>query len=103
MTDDLYFTIEWRKRRKTIYIDDKPTIDEQHEIVEESILIVESLVYVLTEAAIHSEKCPGDKFALFNNVQTVIIGFCSSALSGLGDLEKRREQLEKTVDRLQTI
>ena len=65
MSDDLYFTIEWHKRRKTIHIDDSLTIDEKHESAEQALLIAESLFYCFSQAAISNELSNDDRFAFF--------------------------------------
>lgn len=100
MPDDLYFTIEWRKRRKKIDIDDHLSMDEKHEAAEKSLFIVESLVYCLTESAINSELGVDERFAFFDNVRETIYKFLSSAIDESGEIDERRKELEKKVSKL---
>lgn len=92
------FSIEFRKQTKHISESDKITIDEQFEVGEKSLFYVESLAHFMTTEASNFDDTDNDSVSIHRiNLFDVVDAFLDCALESLGELDKRRIELEEIV------
>lgn len=98
MINELRFSIEYYKN-KPIKESRKLSINDLPEVIDESLAMVESLIFFATHSA-NSHKTPCDDVdSHFMNMRGLITQFMLVASLGISEIEERRQELEKIVSK----